>query len=103
MARFKKPTPEEVSRLRVRLLERARSGALRYPFAVVEIRKSLGLSQEEFANLLRMSRRQISEIEQGNANPTAETLERIGKIFNFTIGFVPRRPQEDEAESPFKP
>jgi DNA-binding XRE family transcriptional regulator len=99
MVRRKKPSSEEVSAMRERLMERARAGALRYPFAVVEIRKTLGLTQDQFAKLLRMPRSHIAAIEQGNANPTIETMERIGKMFNFTIGFVPRNPRPDEPQS----
>lgn len=49
MARWKKPSKEEVRELRQILAERARHGALRLPRAVLEIRKSIGMTQEEFA------------------------------------------------------
>lgn len=53
------------------------------------MRMALGLSQDVFARMLKLTRRQLAEIERGKANPTAETLERIGKVFGFTLGFVP--------------
>jgi putative transcriptional regulator len=56
---------------------------------VIDIRKSIGLSQQEFARTLGLTRRQIAEIEAGKANPTLETLEKIGRLFGFTVGFVP--------------
>ena len=100
MARWKKPTKEEVHELRQILAGRAKAGALRYPGAVVEIRKTFGLTQMEFASMLGLTRRQVSEIEAGTANPTLETLEKIGRLFGFTVGFVPRTPQDDEPATP---
>ncbi|WP_459462815.1 helix-turn-helix domain-containing protein [Rhizobium sp. No.120] len=90
MARWKKPTKEEVLENRRRLAERARQGDLRLPDAVMEIRKGFGMTQEEFARTLSLTRRQVAEIESGMANPTLETLEKIGRLFGFGIGFVPK-------------
>ncbi|MCY1238628.1 helix-turn-helix protein [compost metagenome] len=90
MARWKKPTKEEVLENRRMLAERARDGDLRLPGAVAEIRKGFGMTQEEFAKTLALTRRQVAEIEAGVANPTLETLEKIGRLFGFAVGFVPR-------------
>jgi transcriptional regulator with XRE-family HTH domain len=51
--------------------------------------RAMGLTQEEFAALLKMTWRQIAELEGGRANPTLDTLERIGRLFGLTTGFVP--------------
>lgn len=88
MARWKKPTKEEILENRRTLAERARSGDLRLPEAVADIRKGFGMSQEEFAKTLALTRRQVAEIEAGSANPTLETLEKIGRLFGFRVGFV---------------
>jgi putative transcriptional regulator len=92
MARWKKPTKEEILKNRRNLAERARNGDLRLPGAVGEIRKSFGMTQVEFAKTLALTRRQVAEIEAGTANPTLETLEKIGRLFGFGVGFVPRTP-----------
>ncbi len=90
MARWKKPTKEEILENRRTLAERARNGDLRLPEAVVEIRKGFGMTQEEFAKTLSLTRRQVAEIEAGAGNPTLETLEKIGRLFGFGVGFVPK-------------
>ncbi len=90
MARWKKPTKEEILENRQTLAERARTGSLRLPEAVAEIRRGFGMTQEEFARMLGLTRRQIAEIETGAANPTLETLVKIGRLFGFSIGFVPK-------------
>jgi len=89
MPRFRKPTSEEIRQRRARLADRARAGDLRLPGAIRDMRTALGLSQDVFARMLKLTRRQLAEIERGKANPTAETLERIGRVFGFTLGFVP--------------
>ncbi|NSZ87264.1 helix-turn-helix transcriptional regulator (plasmid) [Agrobacterium tumefaciens] len=90
MARWRKPTKEEILENRRTLAERARTGDLRLPEAVVEIRRGLGLTQDEFAKTLSLTRRQVAEMEAGTANPTLETLGKIGRLFGFTVGFIPK-------------
>ncbi len=90
MPKWKKPDQTEVLSNRIMLAERARKADLRLPLAVAEIRKGFGLTQADFAKLLSLTRRQIAEIETGKANPTLETLEKIGRLFGFVVGFVPR-------------
>ena len=90
MARWKKPTKDEILENRRLLAERARTGDLRLPDAVADIRKGFGMAQEEFATMLGLTRRQIAELEAGTANPTLQTLEKIGRLFGFRVGFVAR-------------
>ncbi|SDA99624.1 helix-turn-helix transcriptional regulator [Sinorhizobium sp. NFACC03] len=94
MARWKKPTKEQVSVMRQDLAEQARRGGLHLPDAVVDMRKSIGLTQQEFANTLGLTRRQVAEIEAGTANPTLETLDKVGRLFGFAVGFVPKLRQD---------
>ncbi|WP_137130262.1 helix-turn-helix transcriptional regulator [Rhizobium sp. FY34] len=70
------------------LAERARCGQLRLPGGVAELRKGIGMSQDEFAKVIGLTRRQIAEIEAGTANPTLETMKKIGRLFGFDVGFV---------------
>lgn len=86
MPRWKKPTKEEVLENRRDLANRARSGELRLPHAVAEIRKGFGMTQEEFAKMLALTRRQVAEIEAGTANPTLETLEKMAVY--LALGWV---------------
>ncbi|THV15794.1 helix-turn-helix transcriptional regulator [Rhizobium rhizophilum] len=95
MARWKKPTKEEILENRRTLAERARSGDLTLPGAVAEIRKGFGMTQAEFAKTLSLTRRQVAEMEAGVANPTLETLVKIGRLFGFGVGFVPSKSSHD--------
>lgn len=98
MARWKKPTKDEILENRRTLAQRARTGDLRLPRAVLDIRKGFGMTQEEFAKTLGLSRRQVAELEAGTANPTLETLEKIGRLFGFGVGFVPKNAQADRTD-----
>jgi putative transcriptional regulator len=102
MPKARKPSGDEISAYRTLLNERVEAGALRYPFAVTEIRKTIGLTQERFAEIVGLTRRQIAEIERNEANPTVETLDKIGKVFGFTVGIVKRTPQKGEPPSQFQ-
>ena len=50
-----------------------------------KLRKIKGLTQEEFANELRVSRQTISAIENGKYNPSLYLEFEIALYFNMTI------------------
>lgn len=52
---------------------------------VEELRKEMGLNQEEFAKTLRVSRQTISSIETGKYNPSLELAFAIADFFNRQI------------------
>ena len=49
------------------------------------LRKEKGLSQEEFAKIVRVSRQTISSIETGKYNPSLELAFIISDFFGKTI------------------
>lgn len=79
---------DEKSARREEVRNRAASGDLRFPDAIRDIRNSLGMSQSEFATKFGLTRVQVIALEKGKANPTLETLQKIGRVFGFTVGFV---------------
>lgn len=90
MARRTRKTREERRAARLALIERAERGDLVLPEAIRDIRLALDMTQTEFAEAFRLTRRQVSELENGRANATAETMTRIARPFGLTLGFVPR-------------
>lgn len=82
--------------LREELQTTAAAGELILPAAIRQMRQALGMTQAEFAQTFRLTPRQVYELETGRANPTLETLIRIGKPFGFVIGFV----KQPGAEAP---
>jgi transcriptional regulator with XRE-family HTH domain len=56
--------------------------------AVREARFALDFTQEAFGKKFGLTRRQVAEIENGAANPTTATLNRIARPFGMTVGFV---------------
>lgn len=52
---------------------------------VEELRKEKGISQEEFAKAIRVSRQTVSSIETGKYNPSLELAFTIADFFQMTI------------------
>lgn len=50
-----------------------------------EIRKARGLSQEELAKILAVSRQTISSLEKGRYNPSILLAFKIARYFELTI------------------
>ena len=50
-----------------------------------EIRKSRGITQEELANILEVSRQTIGSLENGRYNPAIILAFKIAKFFKLTI------------------
>lgn len=94
MPRKRPLTREEKQARREKIAERAALGLLRLPEGIRDMREALGMTQAEFAEKFGLTRTQLINLEKGRANPTQETLARIGKPFGFVLGFVPRaKPQ----------
>lgn len=53
-----------------------------------ELRKAKGLTQDELAENLKMSRSAISSYERGIREPDFDTLEIISDFFNVDKGFL---------------
>lgn len=55
---------------------------------LLRLRKQHGLSQQEMADELAVSRQTISKWESGVTAPSTENLLRIGKLFDTSIDFL---------------
>lgn len=72
-----------------------------------ELRKKSGLSQEELAEKLNVSRQAVSKWETGAAVPTADKLAEIADFFGVTLDMLMRGdnseiPQNRREDSPKK-
>ncbi len=74
---------------REEIFRKAAAGELDFPRAVRDLRQSLGMTQAVFAERFGLTRVQVIALEAGKANPTLETLEKIGRPFGLKVGFVP--------------
>ena len=52
---------------------------------IEEIRKGMGLTQEELADWLEVSRQTVSSLENGRYNPSILLAFRIARLFETTI------------------
>ncbi len=67
---------------------------------VEELRKSLSMSQEEFAKAIQVSRQTVSSIETGKYNPSLELAFTIADFFGKQIEevFIHERGEKNEKE-----
>ena len=56
--------------------------------AILELRKSLNLSQDEFAEKLLITRQAVSRWENGDTTPNTDTLKLIAKTFNVSVDYL---------------
>ncbi len=52
---------------------------------VYDKRKAMGISQEQLANLLKVSDKAVSKWENGKAKPHTDTLKKLASLFNVSI------------------
>lgn len=57
-------------------------------FRIKCIRKENNLNQSQFAKIIGISQGNLSEIEMGNSNPSAETLVSIRTHFNVNLNWL---------------
>jgi ribosome-binding protein aMBF1 (putative translation factor) len=57
---------------------------------ILEKRMELGLSQRELAERIGTSQNRIYLLENGEANPTLDTLQRLADVLHFPLIIQPR-------------
>lgn len=67
---------------------RVKGGNMALSEKLYELRKKSGLSQEQLAEQLYVSRQAISKWESGKAVPESSTLISISKYFNVTLDYL---------------
>jgi DNA-binding transcriptional regulator YiaG len=105
LTRFKFAKKENSDEKRIRI-EKLRQERQRHEFydrvdrggvpiweACKEIRTFLGLSQVEFAELCEVSPRLLTDFEQGNGNPTFETMKKLLKGSGLEISVTRKKRQ----------
>lgn len=63
---------------------------------IYEMRKAQGLSQEQLAEKLGVSRQSVSKWESGESLPELERLLEMSKIFNVTTDYLLKESEVDE-------
>jgi len=96
MARVKKLPDEQRRALRNTLHDAVSQGGYPWDQSVRQMRQALGLTQAQFAKAFKLTKRQVASFEAGAANPTVETLARIGRPFGFVVGYIRRTPEPSE-------
>ena len=53
--------------------------------AIIDARKNTGLSQKQLSELTGIAQGDISRLENGNANPSLNTLKRLAAAMDMTL------------------
>ena len=100
----RKPDRAELLHRRRDLHESVEQGGIPWAEGIKAMRAAMGMTQADFAKTFRLTVRQLIDLEAGRANPTTETLRRLGKSFGYEVGFIRRRsPDERTAGQPERP
>lgn len=67
---------------------------------LVGLRKSAGMSQEELAEKLNVSRQAVSRWEMGTAMPNAVNILQLSKLFHVTTDYLLNEEYESDADLP---
>ena len=85
-------THEETAIAKRALMDAIEHNELSLGEAVRRMRKITGMNQKAYAErIVGIAPRIMAEIERDLGNPTLETLDKIGRPFGYTVGFVPRQ------------
>lgn len=74
---------------------------MKFEEKLIQLRKSKGISQEELADNLGVSRQAISRWELGQTMPDAPNLVKLGELFNVSIDYLLHDDYENKATNPF--
>lgn len=86
---MKKRTHEETVAAKQALIQAIANNDLTLGQAVRRMRKISGMSQKDYAErIVGISTRILAELELDQGNPTVQTLNKIGRPFGYTVGFV---------------
>ena len=66
---------------------------------ILDLRKNNGLSQEELAERMNVSRQSISRWEVGSASPDAENLKQLSNIFCVSVDYLLNDDAEESVKS----
>ena len=67
---------------------------------ILSLRKSEGISQEELAEKLNVSRQAVSRWEVGTAQPDASNILQLSKLFNVTADYLLNDDYESDRDVP---
>lgn len=73
---------------------------MKFADKILMLRKSRGMSQEELAEKLNVSRQAISRWEMGTAQPDVQNLLQISKLFGVTADYLINDEYESDEEIP---
>ena len=82
-------TAQEIATMRVEFARDIEQGRLTLSEATTAMRHVVGKTIPEYAKILKVSQRTLSDVENEAGNPTLDTLKKIAKPFGLRVTFAP--------------
>jgi len=84
----RKLNPKVLKEMRLQFAHAIEKGELGLPEATRKMRHIAGKTIPEYAKILNISQRTLSDIENQAGNPKLDTLQKIAKPFGLRISFI---------------
>ncbi|WP_111411730.1 helix-turn-helix transcriptional regulator [Billgrantia lactosivorans] len=86
-------SPEAREQALLAVVRELAEGAIEEGEALRRLRRhTLGLSQQAYAELVGVSRRTLSDMEQGKGNVSLAVMNRVFRPLGLRVGLLPRQP-----------
>ena len=85
---------DEIQKMRQQFTQAIEQGELGLAEATRRMRHIVGKTIPDYAKILKISERTLSDIENNAGNPKLETLEKIAKPFGLQISFIPKQKEK---------
>jgi putative transcriptional regulator len=76
---------------RVELLQELEKGRMELPETIRRMRAVTGLTQFEYAGLVKVAPRVLIDLERGVGNPTIDTVRKIVRPFGLELRLMPKK------------
>lgn len=91
MANLREMLPEQREQFLLKSLQLLMLGELTQGQLLKRLRKELlRQNQEQFASLVKISRRTLSDIENDRGDMTVDTLNKVFGLFGLKVGLLPK-------------
>ena len=85
MSEWKKFLDEQLQKPEIRAEWDALEPEFAIVQAIIDARKTIGFTQRQLAERTGIAQADISRLENGNANPSLNTLKRLASAMNMTL------------------
>jgi ribosome-binding protein aMBF1 (putative translation factor) len=84
----RKLSDEDKRKVRETIADQLAAGELSLGEGVRLMRLAIGMTQVQYAKMVRLDLRVLADVEKGEGNPRLDTLEKLAKPYGLKVSFV---------------